>query len=83
MREARFIKQNVEKWTQYQHEPVDDPEETANRFITLLDDLSYAKTFYPKSKVTRWINGIAATIYQSIYQNKKEKSKTKEEYNYT
>ena len=44
----------------------------ADRFITLLDDLSYAKTFYPKSKVTRWINGIAGTIYQSIYQNKKQ-----------
>jgi uncharacterized membrane protein SpoIIM required for sporulation len=34
---------------------------------------SYAKTFYPKSKVTRWVNGIAAGIYQSIYKNKKEK----------
>src|SRR5690606_17031585 len=37
------------------------------------DDLSYAKTYYPKSKVTRWINGLAATIYQDIYRNKKEK----------
>lgn len=71
MREARFIKQNVDKWTQYQHAPVEDPEETANRFITLLDDLSYAKTFYPKSKLTLWINGIATTTYQKIYKNKK------------
>ena len=46
---------------------------TAERFVDLIDDLSYAKTFYPKSKVTRWINGIAAGIYQSIYRNKKEK----------
>jgi uncharacterized membrane protein SpoIIM required for sporulation len=72
MREAKFIKKNVEKWNKYQHEPSDDPDEMADRFITLLDDLSYAKTFYPKSKVTNWINGIAATIYQSIYQNKKQ-----------
>lgn len=72
MREARFIKKNVEKWNQYQHEETKDPDEMADRFITLLDDLSYAKTFYPKSKVTRWINGIAANIYQSIYQNKKQ-----------
>ncbi len=70
MREARFIKKNVDKWTQYQHEQIKDPDEMADRFITLLDDLSYAKTFYPKSKVTRWINGIAASIYQNIYQNK-------------
>lgn len=68
-----FIKKNVDKWNQYQHNPTNDPDETAERFITLVDDLSYAKTFYPRSKVTRWINSIAANIYQSIYKNKKEK----------
>jgi uncharacterized membrane protein SpoIIM required for sporulation len=73
MREARFIKKNVEKWNEYQQTETDNPDELAERFITLLDDLSYAKTFYPQSKVTRWINGIAAGIYQNIYQNKKEK----------
>ena len=73
MREARFIKKNVEKWNRYQREESKDPDEMADRFVTLLDDLSYAKTFYPKSKVTRWINGIAAGIYQSIYQNRKQK----------
>ena len=73
MREARFIKKNVDKWNQYQQEESKDPDEMADRFVTLLDDLSYAKTFYPKSKVTHWINGIAAGIYQSIYQNRKQK----------
>ncbi len=73
MREAMFIKKNVEKWNQYQQESPTDPDETAQRFITLIDDLSYAKTFYPKSKVTRWINGLAAGIYQNIYKNKREK----------
>jgi len=68
-----FIKKNVDKWNQYQHSPTNDPDETAERFITLVDDLSYAKTFYPKSKVTRWINGIASNTYQRIYKNKKEK----------
>jgi uncharacterized membrane protein SpoIIM required for sporulation len=73
MREAMFIKKNVEKWNQYQQEKSTDPDETAQRFITLVDDLSYAKTFYPKSKVSSWVNGLAAGIYQSIYKNKKEK----------
>ena len=73
MREGMFIKKNVDKWNDYQHVQTNDPDETAERFITLVDDLSYAKTFYPKSKVTRWINGIAAGIYQNIYKNKKEK----------
>jgi len=73
MREAMFIKKNAEKWKAYQQELSPNPDETGERFITLIDDLSYAKTFYPKSKVTRWINGIAASIYQNIYRNKKEK----------
>ena len=68
-----FIKKNVDKWNEYQHNPTSDPDETAERFITLVDDLSYAKTFYPRSKVTRWINSIASGIYLSIYKNKKEK----------
>ena len=73
MREALFIKKNADKWQEYQHLQTDDPDEQAERFITLLDDLAYSKTFYPQSKVTKWINGIAANIYQKIYQNRKEK----------
>ncbi len=73
MREALFIKKNVEKWNRYQQDKSAHPDETAERFTILIDDLSYAKTFYPKSKVTRWINGLAAGIYQNIYRNKKEK----------
>ena len=77
MREAMFIKKNVEKWNSYQRETSTNPDETAERFTTLIDDLSYAKTFYPKSQVTRWINGLAASIYQSIYKNKKENGNSK------
>jgi len=73
MREALFIKKNAQKWQEYEHFQTDDPDEMANRFTTLVDDLAYAKTFYPHSKVTRLINGHAVSIYQSIYQNKKEK----------
>ncbi len=73
MREALFIKRNAEKWQIYQQEPSSDADEQADRFITLLDDLAYSRTFYPQSKVTRWINNIAASIYQKIYRNRKEK----------
>jgi uncharacterized membrane protein SpoIIM required for sporulation len=73
MREALFIKKNAQKWQEYEHFQTDDPDEMANRFTTLVDDLAYAKTFYPHSKVTGLINGHAVSIYQSIYQNKKEK----------
>lgn len=37
-----------------------------------MDDLSFAKTFYPGSRVTRYINALANRIYLGIYQNRKE-----------
>ncbi|WP_160713531.1 stage II sporulation protein M [Chitinophaga solisilvae] len=72
MRESLFIKKNLTRWKKYQEEQTDDPDEMAERFVSILDDLSYAKTFYSFSKVTRYINGLAAGIYQRIYQNRKE-----------
>ncbi|HEY9256594.1 stage II sporulation protein M [Chitinophaga sp.] len=72
MRESLFIKKNLSRWKQYQEEPTDDPDEMAERFVSVLDDLSYAKTFYSFSKVTRYINGLAAGIYHRIYQHRKE-----------
>ncbi len=72
MREGQFIKQNLERWEEYQ-QPTEDPDEVAKRFTYLVDDLSYAKTFYNNGNTAKYINGIAANIYLSIYRNKKEK----------
>lgn len=72
MREALFIKRNAKKWEQFQKEPSENPDEQSDRFITTLDDLAYSRTYYPQSKVTRWINAIAVSIYQQIYPSKKQ-----------
>jgi uncharacterized membrane protein SpoIIM required for sporulation len=72
MREGQFIKKNIDRWKKYQ-QSTDDPDEVAKRFTYLVDDLSYAKTFYPNSNTIKYINSIAANIYLSIYKNKKEK----------
>jgi uncharacterized membrane protein SpoIIM required for sporulation len=74
MREALFVKQNSAKWKEYENVPTNDPDELAERFIVITDDLAYSKTFYPKSKTTLYLNGIAANFHQSIYKNKKEKT---------
>lgn len=74
MREGLFLKRNIEKWKQYQAEEVTDPDEMADRFTELVNDLGYSKTFYPNSKVTNYLNGLASRIYLNIYQNKKEES---------
>jgi uncharacterized membrane protein SpoIIM required for sporulation len=74
MREPLFVKQNSEKWKSFEQTPATDPDEVAERFIKITDDLAYAKTFYPQSKTTTYLNGLAATLHQSIYKNKTESS---------
>lgn len=72
MREALFVKQNSEKWKQYETLQTNNPDELAQRFIDITNDLAYAKTFYPKSKTTAYLNGVASLLHQAIYKNKKE-----------
>jgi uncharacterized membrane protein SpoIIM required for sporulation len=72
VREGLFIKKNIDKWKQYQYEPASDPDEMASEFTDLVNDLGYAKTFYPQSRVTQYLNGLASRIYLGIYRNKKE-----------
>jgi len=72
LREALFIKKNKDRWTKTRQGIQPDPDEMAKEFTQLLDDLAYAKTFYPSGKVTSYINNQASIIYLDIYKNRKE-----------
>jgi uncharacterized membrane protein SpoIIM required for sporulation len=72
MKEALFVKQNAEKWKHYEALKTDSPDELAQRFVDITNDLAYAKTFYPKSKTTAYLNGLASVLHQAIYKNKRE-----------
>lgn len=78
MKEPAFIKKNAKKWQHF--EAILDskikasPDEQAELFVEITDDLAYAQTFFPKSKITSYLNGLAAKIHQFIYKNKKEDS---------
>lgn len=74
MREGLFIKKNIDKWRKYQYEAPTDPDEMAQQFTELVNDLGYSKTFYPHSKVTQYLNDLASRIYLTIYRNKREES---------
>lgn len=74
MREGLFIKKNKDRWERLEHEAPVDPDDMASDFTKLVDDLGYAKTFYPHSRVTQYINSLAAKIYLGIYRNRKEES---------
>ncbi|MBF6608049.1 MAG: stage II sporulation protein M [Flavobacterium sp.] len=78
MREVAFIKQNKEKWLEFERaifgKTKKNPDEMASLYIHLVNDLSYAQTYYPKSKTTVYLNHLASLIYQKIYKTKREES---------
>jgi uncharacterized membrane protein SpoIIM required for sporulation len=73
MREALFVKQNSARWQAFESMQNHTPDELAECYITITDDLAYAKTFYPDSKTTVYLNGLASRFHQRIYKNKTEK----------
>jgi uncharacterized membrane protein SpoIIM required for sporulation len=75
MREVAFIKQNKEKWLEFElaifGKAKKNTDDLANLYIQLMNDLSYARTYYPKSKTVVYLNHLASSIYQKIYKTKR------------
>ena len=76
MKEITFINRNQDKWKSFESTIFTngDPDELADQYIQVTDDLSYSRTFYPRSKVTSYLNRLALKIHQEIYKNRKEKT---------
>ena len=77
MRESLFVKRNTDKWQAIEQQPPAtvarmDPDELTERFVELTDDLSYARTFYPNSNVTRYLNGLTAQMHRGLMQNRRD-----------
>jgi len=77
MREVLFLKQNRDKWREFEvllKDPQNaSPDKLADLFVQISDDLSYARTFYPKSRTEKYLNRIAGEVYLAIFRNRKEK----------
>ncbi len=76
MRETHFIKQNKEKWKEFekileQSDKNKDPSKLNELFIQITDDLSYSRTFYPNRSVRVYLNNLAQKIFYNIYKNKR------------
>lgn len=75
MREVAFIKQNKQKWLDLEQaifgKTIKNPDEIANLYVQIVNDLSYAQTYYPKSKTVIYLNHLASQIYQKIYKTKR------------
>ncbi len=76
MREVAFIKQNKEKWLSFEkaiyNNDLKNPDELASEYIQLINDLAYAQTYYPKSKVIIYLNQLAVKAFQKIYKTKRQ-----------
>lgn len=77
MREASFLAKNEKKWRKVESildkKSTLHPDESADLYVELTDDLSYSRTFYPKSVTTRYLNLLTAGVYQKLNKRRKEK----------
>jgi uncharacterized membrane protein SpoIIM required for sporulation len=72
MRESVFIDRNKNRWHEIENFLKDNPDEQASDFIDLINDLSYAQTHYPHSKITNYLNFLAAGEYKQVFKNKND-----------
>ncbi len=75
MREVYFIKQNKEKWLGIeqviQGKIKKNPDDLSYLYINLINDLSFAQSYYPKSNTTVYLNHLSSQIFQKIYKTKR------------
>lgn len=76
MREAAFVKRNVQKWEEFElmlkNKATADPDKLSDLFIQVTDDLAFARTQYPNSQTHSYLNALASKIHMHIYKNKNE-----------
>jgi len=77
MKEAFFIRQHNEKWTQYENclknLEFQTPDDLADIYVDVTNDLSFSKTYYPNSQTTIYLNSLSIRLHQFIYGRKREK----------
>lgn len=76
MREAFFVKKNKPRWEEFEavakNQQSASPDKLADLFVQVTNDLSFAQTQYPKSRVTGYLNSLATKLHLGIYKNKRE-----------
>lgn len=74
MREAVFIKRNIDKWREYESLMGMLSSQTADYLLFLYNDitadLSFAQSHYPNSRITTFLNGLAVQVHNEVYKSK-------------
>ncbi|NJK84193.1 MAG: stage II sporulation protein M [Saprospiraceae bacterium] len=75
MQEAQFIRTHADKWrdfeTQLNQKQIQDPENLANLFIAITDDLAFARTHFPEGRAVSYLNMMAGKVYQEINRKRR------------
>ncbi len=75
MKETSFIEQNKEKWLRFQKlsdNNTGSPEEIADLYADITNDLSYAQTFYDKRTVRVYLNQLAQSVHNLVHKQRKD-----------
>ncbi|NNF59015.1 MAG: stage II sporulation protein M [Rhodothermaceae bacterium] len=76
MREAVFVRRHADDWEAFEERldagEVVNPDELAEGYVRVTDDLAYARTFYPGSATSAYLNGLAGEVHHTIYRNRRE-----------
>jgi uncharacterized membrane protein SpoIIM required for sporulation len=76
MKESAFVKQSKPRWEEFErivkNQDNAEPDRLAELFIQVTDDLSFARTKYPESRTTAYLNALASKLHLGIYKNKRE-----------
>jgi uncharacterized membrane protein SpoIIM required for sporulation len=76
MREVTFLRKNATKWENYEQllkNPQTTPDQLAQIFVEITDDLAYTQTNYARSRTLVYLNNLAIQAHLAIYRNKKDK----------
>lgn len=74
MREVAFIRKNAEKWERFEallRDGDSDPEELADLYVGLTDDLAYARTHFPEGEVVSYLNDLTTEVHQAVYRERR------------
>jgi uncharacterized membrane protein SpoIIM required for sporulation len=75
MREVAFIAQNKQYWLNVEQivngKSSANPDQLVDIYNKLLNDLSFARTYYPKSKLVYYLNYLSSNIHLKIYRKKR------------
>ena len=77
MTEYQFIARNKDRWNAFEHELAQQqrahPDRLCELYLTLIDDLSYARTHFQGSSLTAYLNQLAVIAHQRIYGTRQER----------